>query len=242
MKNKRITRLLSLILTVLLVVFGLSVTAYASGDPEGGHKNTEQTEAATNPEPDTEPITEQVSGLEPLTPDGNMTLIDDIEDINGNKQFITVVTKNGNYFYIIIDRADSGENTIHFLNQVDEADLMALMEEGEFDETTPIVCTCTDKCVAGEVNTDCPVCVNDIGECVGKESKPVETDDPKQDTSEEKDNGIGIVLVVVLIIAAGGGAVFYFFVIKPKQIKKNRSDLDDFDLEDEEYLNEDKVD
>ena len=38
---------------------------------------------------------------EPLTPDGNATLVD---DVGGNKQLITVTTKNGNYFYILIDR------------------------------------------------------------------------------------------------------------------------------------------
>ena len=69
-----------------------------------------------------------------LTPDGNLTLVDDYgeghEDGSG-KQFITLVTKAGNTFYLIIDRDDEGEQTVHFLNLVDEADLLALMDEEE---------------------------------------------------------------------------------------------------------------
>ena len=80
-----------------------------------------------------------------LTPDGNMMLIDDIgSSEESGKQFITVQTKNGNVFYLIIDRDDEGEYTVHFLNQVDEADLMALMEDGE-TETESVVCSCSDK-------------------------------------------------------------------------------------------------
>ena len=108
-------------------------------------------------------------GSDALTPDGNLTLIDDIgTSTKAGKQFITLESKNGNTFYLIIDRDDEGEETVHFLNQVDEADLTALTGE----EETPAVCSCTTKCVSGAVNTSCPVCAVNMTECVGKETKP----------------------------------------------------------------------
>ena len=62
-----------------------------------------------------------------LTPDGNLSGRSTIGGSTGAAQFITVETKNGNVFYLIIDRDDEGEETVHFLNQVDEADLLTLM-------------------------------------------------------------------------------------------------------------------
>ena len=132
-----------------------------------------------------------------LTPDGNLSLIDDIGSLTtSGKQFITVETKNGNVFYLIIDRDDEGEETVHFLNQVDEADLMALTEDGEKAET-PIVCTCTKKCQAGAVNTACPVCVKNLSECVGTEQKAAEPTEPENPEPEKKSNA-GLLLAVLL--------------------------------------------
>ena len=174
-------------------------------------------------------------GSDALTPDGNLTLIDDIgSSTKAGKQFITLESKNGNVFYMIIDRDDEGEETVHFLNQVDEADLMALTGE----EETPSVCSCTTKCVAGTVNTSCPVCAVNMTECVGKEAKPEVPAKPTEPAAEEpeKKSGVGGILVVLLIVALGGGAAFYIF--KQKKAKpqtKGSADLDDYDYGEDEY-------
>lgn len=177
-----------------------------------------------------------------LTPDGNLTLIDDIGSATAaGKQFITVESKNGNVFYLIIDRDDDGEETVHFLNQVDEADLSALTEDGQAAEA-PIVCTCTEKCAAGDVDTSCPVCKTNMSECTGKEAAAEPEPDEPEEPAAEKKGGAGVILAILLLLGAGGGAAAYFLVVKPKQGKKAPSALDDLDLEDEEeYLNEDET-
>lgn len=124
MKIKRI--LLALLCSVAMIL-GVGVTPVFAQTNEMAESTAVQDVTPEEPEEPAEP--EEPENLDPLTPEGNLTLVDDITSEKTGKQFITVVSKNGNYFYIIIDRDDEGENTVHFLNQVDEADLLNLMDE-----------------------------------------------------------------------------------------------------------------
>ena len=223
MKNKKLIRLFTMLLTVVLCMTAFSTVAFAGGGEDEPYYTWEPEEETGGYEP------------EPLTPEGNMSLVDDMDgETAGDKQFITVVTKTGNYFYIIIDRAEDGENTVHFLNQVDEADLLALMDEEQAEEAPP-VCACSEKCEAGAVNTACEVCAANMSECMGKEPAA----EPEPEPEPEKGGGSGLLLVAVLLILGGGGAFAYIKFIKPKQGAKVSSDPDDYDFEDEEYENED---
>ena len=99
MKNKRIFKTFSALCAALVLMMGLSVTAFAQGTDQP------PAEDATN---DANVVVEETEDSPALTPDGNAALVD---DFGGNKQLITVTTKAGNYFYILIDRANEDKET-----------------------------------------------------------------------------------------------------------------------------------
>ena len=230
MKKSKWFRTLTATLAAALCMASFSVTAYAGGADPDPVPLPETTEApAEVPEETEEPTT---GGMEPegvpVTPQGNATLVD---DFFGDKQLITVTTKAGNYFYILIDRANEDKETaVHFLNQVDDADLQALLEGGKKE---PEVCTCTAKCQAGAVNTACPVCKNNLTACNGPEPKPPQPEEEKP--QEEKPSGMGGLVVFFVIVLLGGGAALYFLKFKKEKVDTTgNDDLAEYDFGEDE--------
>ena len=248
-KNRIHGRVIAAVTIVAAFLFGATpITAFAGGyDCSCDHKCTEGTvncdcdlcnydytmccapdgtEVPTpDPTPEVTPEQEEVEPEEewgPLTPDGNMTLVDDYgAPEKSGKQFITVVTKSGNYFYIIIDRDDNGTETVHFLNMVDEADLLALMDEDAVN----------DYIASKEAQETEPTVTEE----------PTRTEDPEpteEPTEPEKKKSSGALVIVLIVALGGAGAYFYFTKIKnkkPKAIAIEDPDAD-YNEEEDEYL------
>ena len=118
MKNNLIRRA-ALILSALLSLTSMSLTAYAQ---------------SSEPAEETAPETEEGTTAKPFTPEGTGTVVDNATDGDG-KEFFTITTPSENVFYLIIDRQREGQN-VYFLNAVTEKDLLALAEKAPEPEVT----------------------------------------------------------------------------------------------------------
>lgn len=211
---------------VLLCGFSVPAYAYAGGEGEDYGDPTMETPA---PEP-------TITPGEGFSEEGNLVTRDLLYDEHTNKQFITVQTSGGNTFYIVIDYDkpvdEEGEQyETYFLNVVDEADLLAAAEAAGVEQA---VCSCSEKCAAGAVNTDCAVCSVNISKCVGIEPEPTETEEPAPEEAEPETGGnAGMLLAVLAVALVGGGAAFYFKVLRPKQQQAGEPE-DDYGEEDYE--------
>ncbi len=252
MNKRKGFRLLTILALCMVLVSSFSMKAFAyADDTDQNLPITEATQPEDMPdaEPDDKPTPELLEG-EPIDDEGNAYTRDLLYDKATNKQFITVQTKSGNTFYIVIDydapvNEEEEQYQTYFLNMVDEADLLALMDEAAVDALT--TCVCENKCVVGDVNVECPVCKTNMSECTGavpEPETPVEGEEPEQpDDAEkpEKKSNIGMIIGVIAVVGIGGAAYYYFKFVRGK--KQKDEDLDFFDdegYEEEPYVNEDE--
>ena len=204
MKNKKCL----LVIMMLLGIFTMSVPVSAA-TPDVAPQELQVQEKET----EQHVKNEDNEKSEPITPDGNLTLVDDFSGKETEaKQFITLVTKDGNYFYLVIDRDDEGKETVHFLNQVDEADLLSLMEDEEIEEL-------------GFEQEEQP-----IEEIIAEEPEEIiiEESNPEEKKNPQVSTGVilsGMIAVVGFLILAA---------VKLKEIKKNDRKESEKEEEDEE--------
>ncbi len=171
-----------------------SVSSDTTGSSTSNQKDyTKSSVSATVPKQ-----TEQRKEI-PLTPNGQATVLDHASGENG-KEFFTITTANNNVFYLIVDRQREEEN-VYFLNAVTETDLLSLAQVDEQPELIlepeeEPICSCMQRCEAGDVNTLCPVCKENRKACVGEVAEEIEP--------EAKKINAGLILFVVLALAVGG--------------------------------------
>lgn len=209
---------------------------------ESAPKPTKPAAPPSTKPPETSAPTEPVliQPVEPFT-EGNAIAKGMKYHADTRKQFITIETRSGEIFYIIIDYdapvdERNEQFSTYFLNKVDDSDLQALLEDGNSVE----VCGCIDKCYAGHVNTTCPICAKDMTQCVGREpeTQPLPTIEETQPEQEpEKKSPSGAILAVLLMAALAGTMGWYFLKNKlPDSQTKGHTDLDDYDYGmDDEY-------
>ena len=164
-------------------------------------------------------VTDETSGA--LTPEGNLTLVDDYHtdySDGSGQQFITLVSKSGNTFYLVIDRNAKGQQTVHFMNLVDEADLLALMEEEDADAYT------AEKEAAAQAEQD-RLKAEEEAKKAAEEAAASGTETPKENkVTKIASSFLGVVVLIAL--AAGGGFYFYRQQMQKKKTEKEALDPD----------------
>ena len=201
----KIKKLGALLVSVALCA-GMAAPAFAYGG-EPVEEVEQPVLTSTTDEEETVTVTDEETGA--LTPEGNLTLVDDYHtnySDGSGQQFITLVSKSGATFYLVIDRNAKGQQTVHFMNLVDEADLLTLMEEKDADAYT------AEKEAAEQDKLK----AEEEAKKAAEEAAASGEEQPKENKVTKIASGF-LGVVVLIALAAGGG--FYVFA-KQKQKKQ----------------------
>ena len=206
--SMKIKKLGALLVSAALCA-GMAAPAFAYGG-EPVEEAEQPVLTSTTDEEDVVTVTDEETGA--LTPEGNLTMVDDYHTSysdGSGQQFITLVSKSGNTFYLVIDRNDKGENTVHFMNLVDEADLLSLMEDEDADAYT------AEKEAAAQAEQD-RLKAEEEAKKAAEEAAASGEEQPKENKVTKIASGF---LGVVVLIALAAGGIFYAFA-KQKQKKQ----------------------
>ena len=214
---KMVNKFCALMLSVALCA-GMAAPAFAYGG-EPVEEVEQPVLTSTTDEENVVTVTDEETGA--LTPEGNLTLVDDYHtdySDGSGQQFITLVSKSGNTFYLVIDRNSKGAQTVHFMNLVDEADLLALMEEEDADAYT------AEKEAAAQAEQD-RLKAEEEAKKAAEEAAASGSEQPKGNKiTKYAATFLGVLALVGL--AAGGGIYAFMKQKQKKQAEKEALDPD----------------
>ncbi len=159
----------------------------------------------------------------PLSPSGNMQTLDLLYSKATNKQFISVQTRSGETYFLIIDYdkpidAEAEIYETYFLNLVDDRDLLAVLKEDELPTPEPTVVFVTPA------PTMLPAA------------------QPTEMPASNGNSGVNFLALLSIALLAGGGMTVWFFKFrKDSQAGRKKTAMSEFDF-DEEEIDEDTED
>ena len=185
-----------------------SSTSTVSGSGSGGGSAPQ----STTPKPQTTTVTATTTAIVPNT-EPNGYLIEKAEKSPEERDFITVTTRDGHVFYIVIDYESQNQN-VYFLNTVDTADLKYLLDGNNTITTTfnaePEYKTTTET----------------------KAAKTTEKDTKEKNTKKKNSNTVLYIIGGIAIVA------FVFIARKKVSGSKKKFDNDDTEYSADDYTEE----
>jgi len=206
----------------------------AGNNTDGTNGNdTGNGEDSQDDEPDTSATENPSNPLLPLTPDGTATVIDNVTDRDGGREFFTIFSEDGNEFFLIIDRHRNADN-VYFLNAVTEEDLMSLARRNGREIENP-----NESSVSA---IPIPPQLPDAGDT----DSDNETTAPEPDPADGRPTALSRIgnnlLIFVGIVVVVGGLAYYIKVVRPKKSGYSSGfddEPDDYGYEDDDSDDDD---